>query len=84
MDTETRETSVMKTNILSTVEGGWPQLAVGAEFCARIKEGSAFSFLDAPVACATSADVPMPYAKIPEDNSVHFRLKVTYLQQRKH
>lgn len=39
MDVETIETSVMKTNHLVTVEGGWPQFGVGAEICARIMEG---------------------------------------------
>lgn len=40
MDVESIETSVMKTNHLLTVEGGWPQFGVGAEICARIMEGS--------------------------------------------
>uniref|UniRef100_A0A2K6NAP9 Pyruvate dehydrogenase E1 component subunit beta n=1 Tax=Rhinopithecus roxellana TaxID=61622 RepID=A0A2K6NAP9_RHIRO len=39
MDMETIEASVMKTNHLVTVEGGWPQFGVGAEICARIMEG---------------------------------------------
>ncbi|XP_046937816.1 pyruvate dehydrogenase E1 component subunit beta, mitochondrial-like [Lynx rufus] len=62
MDIETIEASVMKTNHLITVEGGWPQFGVGAEICARIMEG--------PAVRVTGADVPMPYAKILEDNSV--------------
>lgn len=41
MDVESIETSVMKTNHLVTVEGGWPQFGVGAEICARIMEGNA-------------------------------------------
>lgn len=40
MDIETIEASVMKTNHLVTVEGGWPQFGVGAEICARIMEGN--------------------------------------------
>uniref|UniRef100_A0A2K5EBZ9 Pyruvate dehydrogenase E1 component subunit beta n=1 Tax=Aotus nancymaae TaxID=37293 RepID=A0A2K5EBZ9_AOTNA len=48
MDMETIEASVMKTNHLVTVEGGWPQFGVGAEICARIMEVPAFNFLDAP------------------------------------
>lgn len=40
MDVETIETSVMKTNHLVTVEGGWPQFGVGAEICARVMEGN--------------------------------------------
>uniref|UniRef100_A0A8L2Q513 Pyruvate dehydrogenase E1 component subunit beta n=1 Tax=Rattus norvegicus TaxID=10116 RepID=A0A8L2Q513_RAT len=70
MDIEAIEASVMKTNHLVTVEGGWPQFGVGAEICARIMEGPAFNFLDAPAVRVTGADVPMPYAKILEDNSI--------------
>lgn len=40
MDVESIETSVMKTNHLVTVEGGWPQFGVGAEICARVMEGN--------------------------------------------
>ncbi|KAM3844545.1 pyruvate dehydrogenase E1 component subunit beta, mitochondrial isoform 1-T1 [Vipera latastei] len=70
LDIETVETSIMKTNNLVTVEGGWPQFGVGAEICARIMEGPAFNHLDAPVVRVTGADVPMPYAKILEENCV--------------
>ncbi|XP_078065676.1 pyruvate dehydrogenase E1 component subunit beta, mitochondrial [Mustelus asterias] len=70
LDIETIENSVMKTNHLVTVEGGWPQFGVGAEICARIMEGPAFNYLDAPAVRVTGADIPMPYAKILEDNSV--------------
>ncbi|XP_053723259.1 pyruvate dehydrogenase E1 component subunit beta, mitochondrial [Synchiropus splendidus] len=70
MDVESIETSVMKTNHLVTVEGGWPQFGVGAEICAQIMEGPAFNYLDAPVTRVTGVDIPMPYAKILEDNSL--------------
>ncbi|XP_077082141.1 pyruvate dehydrogenase E1 component subunit beta, mitochondrial [Siphateles boraxobius] len=70
LDTETIETSIMKTNHLITVEGGWPQFGVGAEVLARIMEGPAFNFLDAPAVRVTGVDIPMPYAKILEDNSI--------------
>lgn len=40
MDVECIETSVMKTNHLLTVEGGWPQFGVGAEICAQVMEGN--------------------------------------------
>uniref|UniRef100_A0A8B9HVJ4 Pyruvate dehydrogenase E1 component subunit beta n=1 Tax=Astyanax mexicanus TaxID=7994 RepID=A0A8B9HVJ4_ASTMX len=69
LDVETIEASVMKTNHLITVEGGWPQFGVGAEICARIMEGRAFNYLDAPATRVTGVDIPMPYAKILEDNS---------------
>ncbi|XP_014344976.1 pyruvate dehydrogenase E1 component subunit beta, mitochondrial isoform X3 [Latimeria chalumnae] len=70
MDIEAIETSVMKTNHLITVEGGWPQFGVGAEICAKIMEGPAFNYLDAPVIRVTGADLPMPYAKMLEENSL--------------
>ncbi|KAL3852365.1 hypothetical protein ACJMK2_016019 [Sinanodonta woodiana] len=69
MDEETIVKSVMKTNHLVTVEGGWPQFGVGAEICARIMEGPSFNYLDAPILRVTGADVPMPYAKTLEDNA---------------
>lgn len=46
MDVETIETSVMKTNHLVTVEGGWPQFGVGAEICAMIMEGKTIFFMN--------------------------------------
>jgi len=67
MDDEAIIKSVMKTNHLVTVEGGWPQFGVGAEICAKIIESPAFNYLDAPVVRVTGADVPMPYAKTLED-----------------
>ncbi|KAG9337061.1 hypothetical protein JZ751_029829 [Albula glossodonta] len=70
LDVETVEASVIKTNHLITVEGGWPQFGVGAEICARIMEGPAFNYLDAPAVRVTGVDIPMPYAKILEDNSI--------------
>ncbi|XP_060925248.1 pyruvate dehydrogenase E1 component subunit beta, mitochondrial isoform X1 [Limanda limanda] len=70
MDIDTIEASVMKTNHLVTVEGGWPQFGVGAEICARVMEGPAFNYLDAPATRVTGVDIPMPYAKILEDNSL--------------
>ncbi|KAK3103491.1 hypothetical protein FSP39_019595 [Pinctada imbricata] len=59
--------SVMKTNHLVTVEGGWPQSGIGAEICAKIVESPAFNYLDAPILRVTGADVPTPYAKTLED-----------------
>lgn len=38
LDFDTIANSVMKTNNLITVEGGWPQCGVGAEICARVIE----------------------------------------------
>ena len=70
LDVETIENSVMKTNHLITVEGGWPMFGVGSEICAQIMEGPAFDYLDAPVVRVTGADVPMPYATILEKNAL--------------
>lgn len=69
LDEEAIVKSVMKTNHLVTVEGGWPQNGIGAEICARIVESQAFNYLDAPVLRVTGADIPTPYAKQLEDNS---------------
>lgn len=35
-----------------------------------LSSGPAFNYLDAPVTRVTGVDIPMPYAKILEDNSV--------------
>ncbi|CAG2174606.1 unnamed protein product [Oppiella nova] len=43
LDEETIIRSVMKTNHLVTVEGGWPQSGIGAEICARIIESMSSS-----------------------------------------
>ncbi|CAG2202349.1 PDHB [Mytilus edulis] len=69
MDEETIVKSVMKTNHLVTVEGGWPQCGIGSEICARVIESKFFNYLDAPVLRVTGADLPTPYAKQLEDNS---------------
>merc|ERR1712113_9110 len=63
LDMDTVNKSVMKTNHLITVEGGFPMFGVGAEVCAQVIEGPAFHYLDAPVIRVAGADVPMPYAK---------------------
>merc|ERR1712209_26104 len=63
LDVDTVNKSIMKTNHLITVEGGFPMYGVGAEVCAQVIEGPAFHYLDAPVIRVAGADVPMPYAK---------------------
>jgi len=63
LDIDTVNQSIMKTNHLITVEGGWPQHGIGAEVCAQVVEGPAFHYLDAPIIRVAGADVPMPYAK---------------------
>ncbi|KAI5727083.1 hypothetical protein M8J76_013856 [Diaphorina citri] len=63
LDIETITKSVMKTNYLISVEGGWPQCGIGSEISARIMESEAFYHLDAPVIRVTGVDTPMPYTK---------------------
>lgn len=70
LDREAIIKSVMKTNHLITVEGGFPQYGVGAEICAIIFESVAFDHLDAPVARVTCADLPTPYAQDLEQASI--------------
>lgn len=77
MDDETIIKSVMKTNHLVTVEGGWPQFGVGAEISARIIESAAFNYLDAPIIRVTGADIPMPYARLLEQNALPQVFNVT-------
>lgn len=70
LDIDTITKSVMKTNHLVSVEGGWPMFGVGAEICAQIMEGPAFNYLDAPVVRVTGADLPMPYASQLEEKAL--------------
>jgi len=70
LDAQTIVQSVMKTNHLVTVEGGWPQYGVGAEIAARVMESPAFNYLDAPIVRVSGADIPMPYAKTLEEKSL--------------
>mmetsp|Transcript_391 Transcript_391/g.899 ORF Transcript_391/g.899 Transcript_391/m.899 type:complete len:356 (-) Transcript_391:203-1270(-) len=62
LDRDTIIKSVIKTNLLMTVEEGWPQHGIGAEILASIYESAAFDYLDAPAVRVTGADVPMAYA----------------------
>eukprot|EP00126_Sphaerothecum_destruens_P002078 Sdes_comp15520_c0_seq3m4466 len=61
LDTEAIFRSVMKTNHLITVEGGWPVCGIGSEICAQVMESACFDYLDAPVIRVTGADIPTPY-----------------------
>ena len=55
LDEETIVKSVMKTNHIITVEGGWPQSGIGAEVCARIMESKLFSPLAIQVVQSNSS-----------------------------
>jgi pyruvate dehydrogenase E1 component beta subunit len=71
LDDEPIFESVRKTNRCVVVEEGWRIAGFGAEIADRVQR-ECFDDLDAPVLRVTSADVPMPYAKI---------LETTYLPQ---
>ncbi|XP_008483400.1 pyruvate dehydrogenase E1 component subunit beta, mitochondrial-like, partial [Diaphorina citri] len=45
LDIETITKSVMKTNYLISVEGGWPQCGIGSEISARIMESKYLSYI---------------------------------------
>lgn len=62
--------SAIKTGRVVTVEDDFPQSGVGSEICALMYETAAFNYLLGPVQRVTSCDVPMPYAKLLEDNVV--------------
>jgi pyruvate dehydrogenase E1 component beta subunit len=57
--------SVRKTHRCVVVEEGWRMAGYGAEIADRVQR-ECFDDLDAPVIRVTSADVPMPYAKVLE------------------
>ncbi len=61
LDEETIISSVMKTNRAVVVDEGWFMGSVAASIAALIQQ-EAFDYLDAPVICVNSKDVPLPYA----------------------
>lgn len=67
MDIETIEASVMKTNHLVTVEGGWPQFGVGAEICARIMEGISETLISEELSCNNTVYYRTEQAKARND-----------------
>lgn len=70
LDRKTIIESVKKTNRLVTVEDGYPQSGIGSEIVSVIMESPAFDYLDAPVQRVTAWDVPLPYAKNLETNTL--------------
>ena len=60
LDLETIVASVKKTNRLVVVSEGVRTGGFASEVAARV-QAAAFDDLDAPIACVTSEDVPMPY-----------------------
>ncbi|KAB0370900.1 hypothetical protein FD755_017309 [Muntiacus reevesi] len=59
------------TSHLVIVEGGWSQLAVRAEVCARVMEGPVFNFLDVPTVSILEDDF------IPQVKDFIFTIKKT-------
>lgn len=77
--------SVKKTNRLVIVDEGWFFGSVAASIATEVMR-RAFDYLDAPVECVNSKDVPMPYASnleamtIPSMNDVvEAAVKVCYM-----
>jgi len=62
LDTAVVLESLARTHRVVVVDEGWRTCSLSAEISARIME-QGFDDLDAPVARACSAEVPMPYAK---------------------
>lgn len=60
LDLETIVASVKKTNRLVVVSEGVRTGGFASEVAAQM-QAAAFDWLDAPIACVTSEDVPMPY-----------------------
>ena len=65
LDLETLVTSVVKTHRAVIVEENWPYCGVGASISDRVMQ-EAFDELDAPIRRITTADAPVPYAKVLE------------------
>ena len=65
LDFETPAESIRKTNRAIVVEEGWPSYGISAEVAARLQE-AAFDYLDAPVRRIGGKEVPAPYSKVLE------------------
>jgi pyruvate dehydrogenase E1 component beta subunit len=66
LDVDTLAQSVRKTGRCVIVEVGWPVAGFGAEIAYQMQK-LCMDSLDAPIERVTSDDVPMPYAKVLED-----------------
>ncbi len=69
IDFETIINSVKKTNNIITVEEGWLSSGLGAEIISRVSS-EVFNYLDAPPLRIGALDVPLPYAKNLEEQSI--------------
>lgn len=69
-DAETVNRSVMKTGRALIVHEAPLTGGVGAEIAARIAEGPAFDYLDAPIKRLAGLDIPIPYNRTLEYHTV--------------
>jgi pyruvate dehydrogenase E1 component beta subunit len=69
LDNDTLFKSVVKTKHVVIVDEGWKSGSLSAEISSRITEEH-FYDLDAPVRRVCSAEVPMPYARILEEQII--------------
>ncbi len=69
-DAETVNRSVMKTGRALIVHEACLTGGVGAEIAARIAEGPAFDYLDAPIKRLAGLDIPIPYNRALEHHTV--------------
>lgn len=69
LDYATPAESIRKTNRALVVEEGWPSYGVSAEVAARLQE-EAFDYLDAPIRRVGCKEVPAPYSKVLERESM--------------
>jgi len=70
LDAETVNRSVMKTGRALIVHEAPLTGGVGAEIAARIAEGPAFDYLDAPIKRLAGLDIPIPYNRTLEYHTV--------------
>ncbi|MGB5933293.1 MAG: alpha-ketoacid dehydrogenase subunit beta [Anaerolineae bacterium] len=70
LDAETVNRSVMKTGRALIVHEACTTGGIGAEIAARIAEGPAFDYLDAPIKRLAGLDIPIPYNRTLEYHTV--------------
>jgi len=69
-DAETITASVTKTGRVLIVNEGYRSCGYAAEISAMISEGPAFMYLNAPIKRLTGLDIPIPYNRTLEYNTV--------------
>ena len=69
-DAQTIIDSVIKTGRVLSVNEGYRSCGFAAEISAMIGEGPAFLYLNAPIRRLTGLDIPIPYNRTLEHNTV--------------